>query len=60
MSQIFQWLNDWVPIISNLALAVAAIFGIAGLWQWRSELVGKTKFEAARKMMLLALQFRDE
>lgn len=53
----FKELTD---IISNLAVAIAAIFGIVGLWQWRNELIGKIKFEVARKMMLLALQFRDE
>jgi hypothetical protein len=59
-----QWLalsfKDLIDILSNLAVAVAAVFGILGLWTWRSELIGKTKFEVARKMMMLALQFRDE
>src|SRR5256885_1226617 len=52
--------QQWTSIISNLAVAIAAILGIIGLWQWRAELLGKTKFEVARKMTLLALQFRDE
>ncbi|MGA2490538.1 MAG: hypothetical protein ABSF99_10220 [Anaerolineales bacterium] len=60
MLPIPQWLTELIAVISNLAIAVAAVFGIVGLWQWRAELVGKTKFEAARKMILLALQFRDE
>jgi len=53
----FKELTD---IFSNLVVGIAAIFGIVGLWQWRTELVGKTKFEVARKIMVLALQFRDE
>ncbi len=55
-----QCLIELTNIISNVAVAVAAILGIIGLWKWRTELIGKTKFETARKMTLLALQFRDE
>jgi hypothetical protein len=54
------WFIELTNIIHNLAVALAAILGIMGLWQWRKELVGKAKFEVAQKMMVLALQFRDE
>ena len=55
-----QWLIELTDIINKIAVAVAAVLGIIGLWKWRAELIGKTKFEVARKMILLALQFRDE
>lgn len=55
-----QWFKEFTTIVSNLAIAVAAIIGILGLWKWRAELVGKSKFKVARKMTMLALRFRDE
>lgn len=36
------------------------IIGLVGLRQWRAELTGKTKFDIARKMAILAFQYRDE
>jgi len=51
---------DCISLISDAMVAIAAILGIAGLWQWRKELIGRSKFEIATKMTLLALQFRDE
>ena len=60
MVAIPHWLINLTSVVSNISIAVAAIIGIIGLWQWRTELVGKTKFEVARKITLLALQFRDE
>ena len=53
-------LLDWSNIISNFAVAAAAVYGLYGFWKWRRELIEKTKFKVARKMMLLALRFRDE
>jgi len=55
-----KFFSEWVSLISDAMVAIAAIFGVTGLWQWRKELIGKSKFEVATKMTLLALQFRDE
>ena len=52
--------SEWISLISDAIIAIAAILGVAGLWQWRKELIGRSKFEIATKMMLLSLQFRDE
>jgi len=52
--------KDLTTIVSNISLAIAAIVGVISLWQWRGELVGKAKFEVARKITLLTLQFRDD
>jgi hypothetical protein len=55
-----EWLIQLVSMLSDILLGVAAIVGIWGLWEWRRELIGKTKFDVARRLTLLALQFRDE
>lgn len=55
-----EWLVQLASMLSNIMLGIAAIVGIIGLRQWRSELIGKTKFDIARKMMGLAYKFRDE
>jgi len=55
-----EWLVQLISMASSILLALAALFGIRSFWQWRKELVGKTKFEVARRIILLALQFRDE
>jgi hypothetical protein len=55
-----EWLVQLMSMLSNLLIGIAAVVGIGSLWQWRKELIGRTKFEAARKLILLALQFRDE
>jgi hypothetical protein len=58
------WFVDLISVLSNIfvglsALAVA-IIGFVGLRQWRAELTGRTKFEIARKIAVLAFQYRDE
>ena len=58
------WFVELISILSNAfiglsALAVAVI-GFVGLRQWRAELTGKTKFDIARKLAILAFQYRDE
>ena len=55
-----QWFLELVSIISDACVSIAAIAAIAGLWQWRRELVGKAKYELAHKIILLALEFRGE
>ena len=55
-----EWLVQLISMFSNILLGIAAIMGIIGLRHWRSELIGKTKFDIARKMMGLAYKFRDE
>jgi hypothetical protein len=42
---------------ATLFLAIAAIFGLR---QWRTQLIGTGKYEIARRLALLSLQFRDE
>jgi len=53
-------LIDLISIISDILVGAAAIMAIIGLQQWRVELLGKTRFELARKMVLLAQEFRDK
>ena len=55
-----EWIVQLVSMISNALLGIAAVFGIFRLWQWRSELIGRSKYQLARKIVLLALQFREE
>ncbi len=54
-----QWFVQLTSMISDLLVGAAAVTGIVGLRTWRRELVGKTRFEAARNMIRLALQFAD-
>ena len=42
---------------ATVALAIAAFFGLR---QWRTQLTGTSKYEIARRLALLGLQFRDE
>ena len=60
MQPIQQWFIELISIISDILVGAAAIAAIIGLWQWRIELVGKTKFELARKIIQLAFEFEDE
>ena len=58
-----DWFIEGVSTISNViiglsAIAVAAI-GFAGLQQWRRELRGKSRFELARRIAVIAFDFRD-
>jgi hypothetical protein len=46
--------------VSQLLVSLAAIAGIIGYWKWRVELVGKTKFDIARKILNLAYESRKE
>jgi len=47
-------------MVTDTIVAIAGLLGIFGLWQWRHELIGKRKFEVASRLMMLALQFRDQ
>ena len=57
-------LPQWLPIIRDTLVALSALAGvvaaIAGFCQWRKELTGKAKFEVARRIAVLSLQFRNE
>jgi hypothetical protein len=55
-----QWFIESIQMLSNLLVGIAAIFGIAGIWKWQSEIIGKARFEVARGMIRTALKFRDE
>lgn len=57
-------LTEIVSVVSDAFVAlsafVVAVLGVVGVWQWRKELTGKARFETARKLALLSLQFRDK
>jgi hypothetical protein len=55
-----EWFIELIQMLSNLLVGIAAIVGIAGIWKWQSETIGKARFEVARDMIRTALQFRDE
>ncbi len=55
-----QWFVEFVSMLSATLVGVAAIVGVAGLWKWRSETIGKARFQVARNMIRLTLQFRAE
>jgi len=52
-------LAGWVALIKDILIAVAAIVGLYSLRQWRAELKGNARFELARRMVLLAFEFRE-
>lgn len=58
------WFVEFVRVLSDivvgLSAAAVAIAGVSGLYQWRAELKGRTKYELACRMVILAFQFRDE
>ncbi len=58
------WFLELVSLISDILVGISAIIvtflGFWGLYQWRRELIGRTRFEVARKMAMLAFQLRDE
>ena len=51
-------------IINNIIVALSAvtvsIIGLLGLRQWRKVLKGKTQFDLARRLALLAFEFKDQ
>jgi hypothetical protein len=58
------WFVELITIISEIIVGISAIgvavFAFIGLQQWKIQLTGRTKFEVARKMAVLAFEFRDE
>jgi hypothetical protein len=58
------WFKDLISLASDivvgLSAAIVAVVATLGLSQWRKELQGKARFEAARKIAYLAYQFRDQ
>jgi hypothetical protein len=59
-----SWFVEPVSLLSNICVGVSAIVvagvSVYGIWQWQRELKGRSKFEIAKKMTLLAFQFQDE
>ena len=59
-----SWFVELVSLLSNICVGVSAIvvagMSVYGIRQWQRELKGRSKFEIARKMTLLAFQFQDE
>jgi hypothetical protein len=52
--------KTYTDIVSNIATVAAIIFAFVQLRAWRRELVGKTKFQVAHKIAMLAYQVRNE
>jgi len=55
--EIVSFISDVVVGLSALVVSIAAVLG---LFQWRSELKGKARLDMARRLALLAYQFRDQ
>src|SRR5437868_4933385 len=55
---------SFFSMIATVVMAIATIFlfclGKQGLEQWRKELKGKDQYELARKIALLAYQFKSD
>jgi len=47
-------------VVRGLSAMIVAILGFLGFSQWRRELSGKTKFQIARKLAILATKYRDK
>ncbi len=51
---------NWVPAISDISVAVSAIVvavvALLGLRAWRAQMVGRAKYDAARRMVLAAIR----
>jgi len=58
------WFIELVSVLSNVCVGISAlavtIISFVGLQQWRRELTGKTKFDVAHRMAVLANRYRDE
>lgn len=56
--------QELIAAISNIFVAtsaiVVAIVAIVGVSQWRKEMIGKTKFDVAKKLAMLLYQYRNE
>jgi hypothetical protein len=59
MPRFEPWFLELITVVSSVVVAVAAAAGVAGLWQWRNELIGRSRFEVARRIMMLGFRFRD-
>jgi hypothetical protein len=60
MPQFQEWFVQLVGMISEILVGVAAVIGISSFWQWRREMVGKTRYELARKIVSLALKYEQQ
>lgn len=58
------WFTDIISLSSDILVGISAIIvgciGIIGLKQWKAELTGRSKFEIARKVSVLVVQFREK
>jgi hypothetical protein len=55
--EIISFISDVIVGLSALIVSIAAVLG---LFQWRAELKGKARLDMARRLTLLAYQFRDQ
>ena len=51
-----EWVVQLFGMINDFLVGIAAVIGVFGIWQWRREMVGKNKYELARKIVLLSLR----
>lgn len=54
-----EW-SAFGTVITGLATVVLVITAFLGVRQWRIQLTGTNKYDIARRLALLGLQFRDE
>ena len=54
-----QWFIELFSILNDVLVGLAAVFGIMGLWAWRAEHIGKTKYDIAKEIGTLACKYRD-
>jgi Tfp pilus assembly protein PilE len=52
------WSSIFSNVVTGFAAIVVAILAYVGLQTWRKELVGRSQYEAARRLLLLARQFK--
>jgi hypothetical protein len=58
------WFVEFISVMSDIIVGLSAILvsiaAVVGLTQWRSELKGKARLDVARRLTILAYQFRDQ
>lgn len=51
-------LNNWLEILSNLAILITAITAFYGINSWRREMIGKRKYELAEEVLSNAYEIQ--
>ena len=59
-----DWFIAWVSVGQNILVGLSALAAVvAGVWglrSWKTELKGKTRYEVARRLALVAMKCRSE